>query len=343
MLLQVIKRAKVQPPSVCVRDRVWVCLCVVAPRCCVIAPWFKFSGIPWRWGRLRAVEAFRSPAHSLLKSLLFICTDHLSDFSCVCFSKEPCLRGGISLYAAHMQMKPPKRWTLPFSAPRDVSHKLPTFSRPVPNGPGPDAALMYMGSLSVWLQRFTADLSELLIHHHFCRGGPLLTRVSHKYQWRAVSTGSSITRLSLITSPRAAQGLRTKFAVWFDSKRRCRLSFLFGELNTPPASHGKSRNQPRQRKRISVLMEDDQPTSVCSSEDTKVALLLVKPSAVLTLHRSFYVQAVMHRPNLDKSSGTGVLVQPPSGADTSENGSVLIPAAVELSGYFELLMLSAGH
>lgn len=52
---------------------------------------------------------------------------------------------------------------------------------------------------------------------------------------------------------------------------------------------------------------------------------------------------MMHQPNLDKSSGTRVFVQPPDGADTSENGSVFIPAAAELSGYFELLMLSAGH
>lgn len=37
---------------------------------------------------------------------------------------------------------------------------------------------------------------------------------------------------------------------------------LFRELHWPPASHGKCRNQPRQKKRISVLMEDDQPTSV---------------------------------------------------------------------------------
>lgn len=41
--------------------------------------------------------------------------------------------------------------TLPFSGPCDASHKLPTFSDPVPNGPGPDASLMYMGSLSFWV------------------------------------------------------------------------------------------------------------------------------------------------------------------------------------------------
>lgn len=82
---------------------------------------------------------------------------------------------------------------------------------------------------------------------------------------------------------------------------------------------------------------------VCRSKDMKVTLVLIRPSSVLTLRGSFYVQAMMHQPNLDKSGGTGVLVQPPCAADTSENGSVLIPAAVELSGYFELLMLSAGH
>lgn len=33
----------------------------------------------------------------------------------------------------------------------------------------------------------------------------------------------------------------------------------------------------------------------------------------------------------------------PSGADTTQAASVFIPAAGELSGYFELLMLSTGH
>lgn len=49
---------------------------------------------------------------------------------------------------------------------------------------------------------------------------------------------------------------------------------------------------------------------------------------------------MMHQPNLVRSSGTRVLLQPPSGADTSEPERVFfffflfIPAAAELSGYF---------
>lgn len=66
---------------------------------------------------------------------------------------------------------------------------------------GVEAPLMYTGSLSVWVRSFTADLSKLLIHHHFCRRGPVLKWVSHKYQWLAVSTRSSITQLSLNSSP----------------------------------------------------------------------------------------------------------------------------------------------
>lgn len=84
-------------------------------------------------------------------------------------------------------------------------------------------------------------------------------------------------------------------------------------------------------------------------------LLLIKQSLGLTLHISFYVQAMMHQPNPDKSGGTRVLVQPPCGADTSENGSGP-PPSLPLSpqqqqqrqqqsylAIFELLMLSTGH
>lgn len=90
----------------------------------------------------------------------------------------------------------------------------------------------------------------------------------------------------------------------------------------------------------SVLVLGEKKKDVPPQTET---LLLIKQSLGLTLHISFYVQAMMHQPNPDKSSGTRVLVQPPCGADTSENGSApplffsLIPtaaAAAELSGYF---------
>ncbi len=65
-------------------------------------------------------------------------------------------------------------------------------------------------------ETFTADLSKLLIHHPFCRGGAVLKRVSHKYQWLAIQTGNSITQLSLITLSEAAQGLRSSIH-WFEA------------------------------------------------------------------------------------------------------------------------------
>lgn len=49
-----------------------------------------------------------------------------------------------------------------------------------------EASLMYTGSLSVRVRHFTAGLSKLLIHHHFCRRRSVLKWVSHKYQWLAV-------------------------------------------------------------------------------------------------------------------------------------------------------------
>ena len=75
---------------------------------------------------------------------------------------------------------------------------------------GLDAALMYVGSLSVWVRCFTADLSKLLIHHHYHRGEPLLTWVSHKYQQPAVQTWSSITQPSLIASSVTSGRLKLK-------------------------------------------------------------------------------------------------------------------------------------
>lgn len=85
-----------------------------------------------------------------------------------------------------------------------------------------------------------------------------------------------------------------------------------------------------QRENPSTWKEEfpDIPTSVQVLGEKKdvppqtETLLLIKRSLGLTLHISFYVQAMMHQPNPDKSGGTCVLVQPPCGADTSENGSV---------------------
>lgn len=212
--------------------------------------------------------------------------------------------------------------TLPFSAPCDVSHKFPTFFDPVPNGPGPDAALMPTVSPSFWTWRFTANLSKLLTHHHFCRSGPLLTWVSHKCQELAVQTRSSALWKSLITSSLAWLG--QKWRVVLHSEKWC--CPLWSGVFSTFLLH---RQWEAQKENSSTWKEEfaDIPTSVQVLGKKKGVpqqtgtLLLIKQSLGLTLHISFHVQAMMHQPNPHKSGGTRVLVQPPCGADTSENGS----------------------
>lgn len=147
--------------------------------------------------------------------------------------------------------------------------------------------------------------------------------------------------------------------LWLDWDRNEEFFSLsaFREIVLPPLVGGLQHISPplavgsTERKFGNMERRISRHTNKCASVGKKKTqtetLLLIKQSLGLTLHISFYVQAMMHQPNSDKSGGTRVLVQPPCGADTSENGSLppplffpLIPtaaaaaAAAELSGYF---------
>lgn len=155
--------------------------------------------------------------------------------------------------------------TLPFSVPCDVSHKFPTFFDPVPNGLGPDAALMCTVSPSFWAWRFTAHLSKLLTHHHFAGAD---------HFWHGCHTNVSSLPFKHGALPRGNLSSRHLWLDWDRNEEFFSLS-AFREMVLPPLVGGLPHISPPQaegsteRKFANMERRISRHTNKCASVEKK--------------------------------------------------------------------------